>query len=73
MENKEIKYEQCNDCLALEQGWQEECAKCKDGSGHITVYDLMSDFEKKQRAEARRKQSEIFSDSLVNSLDVEIS
>lgn len=44
-ENKKIKYEQCNDCLALEQEWHEQCAKCKDGSEHLTIEDIMSDFE----------------------------
>lgn len=45
MKNNEMKYEQCNDCLALEQEWHEQCAKCKDGSEHLTIEDLMSDYE----------------------------
>ena len=45
MEEKNYKYEQCNDCLALEQEWHEQCAKCKNGSEHLTIEDLMSDYE----------------------------
>lgn len=45
MENNKIKYEQCNDCLALEQERHEQCAKCKDGSEYITIDDIMSDID----------------------------
>lgn len=41
----EIKTEKCNDCLAFEQEWHEQCAKCKDGSEYITIDDIMSDID----------------------------
>ena len=45
MEEKEYKYEQCNDCIYIDPQFMGDCEKCVNGSSQVTSAEFMADME----------------------------
>lgn len=45
MEEKNYKYEQCNDCIYTDPQFMGDCEKCVNGSAQVTSSDFMADME----------------------------